>query len=157
MKVITIVNLLLLIALQVNCSKLYYAYVPQSITFYQCFLNAGRTKITVNITEGNNTDTINETSIQNIKNAKSFGISVEGIITPCRFRTVEQNVQIIAQAFPERLVDRFWVEMPSSLGRCGWSNYPAASNCQYLQEFIMRMKQNFWTEIGIYTTRKMWI
>ena len=50
MKVITIVNLLLLIALQVNCSKLYYAYVPQSTTFYQCFLNAGRTKITVNIT-----------------------------------------------------------------------------------------------------------
>ena len=95
----------------------------------------------MDIPEVNNTDTINETFIQNVKNAKSVGLSVEGIIKPCRNRTVEQNVQIIAQAFPERLIDRFWIEMPIYLGTCGWGVYPAASNCQYMQEFIMRMKQ----------------
>jgi hypothetical protein len=67
-------------------------------------IKAGLTKITLGITEGNGTNTINASFIQNVKNAKSLGLSVDGIIWPCRNRTVEQNVQIIAQAFPERLI-----------------------------------------------------
>lgn len=120
-------------------------------------IKAGLTKITLGITEGNLTNTINASFIQNVKNAKSLGLSVDGIIWPCRNRTVEQNVQIIAQAFPERLIDRFWISIPEVTSACGWSNYPAATNCQYLQEFIMRMKQNFWTEVSILASKALWV
>ena len=120
-------------------------------------IKAGLTKITLGITEGNGTNTINASFIQNVKNAKSLGLSVDGIIWPCRNRTVEQNVQIIAQAFPERLINRFWISIPEVNSACGWSNYPAATNCQYLQEFIMRMKQNFWTEVSILASKALWV
>lgn len=92
-----------------------------------------------------------------MKLAKNMGLSVDGMISPCRNRTVEQNVQIIAQAFPERLIDRFWIELPESTASCGWNNYPAATNCLYLQEYIMRMKQNFWTEVAIFTNKGSWV
>lgn len=58
---------------------------------------------------------------------------VEGIITPCRNRTVEQEVQILATAFPYKVIDRYWIETPDMGSACGWNNYPPISNCQYLQ------------------------
>jgi hypothetical protein len=55
------------------------------------------------------------------------------------------------------LIDRFWIEIPDGTSACGWGNYPAATNCQYLQELIMRMKQNFFVDVSIFTSRVLWI
>ena len=63
MKLVEVLNILLLIAIQVNSSILYLSLAVQNTTFYQCFSNGGNTKITLGITEGNGTNTINNTFI----------------------------------------------------------------------------------------------
>ena len=50
MKLVEVLNILLLIAIQVNSSILYLSLAVQNTTFYQCFSKSGNTKITLGIT-----------------------------------------------------------------------------------------------------------
>lgn len=75
---------------------------------------------------------------------------------PCRNRTAEMEIQILNTAFPYKVFDRYWIYLPDVTSACGWGNYPAASNCQFLQELIMKFQNTYNTPVSMVTDRQLW-
>ena len=73
-------------------------------------------------------------------NAKTAGLSVEGLVTLCRNRTTDLIVSVLKMAFPPNTIDRYWFVMGGSgSAGCAWSNYPPAENCKYLKELLTKV------------------
>ena len=79
---------------------------------------------------------ITNLSIQNRYNAKSAGLDLEVIITPCRTKTPQQELQVLNKAFPTKIFDRYWVTLLPGISICGWSAFSPSSNCEYLKNLV---------------------
>lgn len=120
---------LYLILSQINCGTFFssFSFSPISETTYNCFRQAGNNKILIWLFEA--TNAISDSTVKSVVNAKSAGLSVEALLLPCRNRTAEMEIQILNNAFPFNLFDKFWINPYEGKSSCGWDNYPASSNC----------------------------
>lgn len=67
------------------------------------------------------------------------------------------EIQMLNKAFPFNVVERYWISMPENNNTaCGWPNYPAASNCQFLQELIARVQNTFHVPVSILSNGDSW-
>lgn len=156
MKSVLIISLFLILT-QVHCNNFYslFAFDLQNQSIYDCFQQAGNSKIVIWVFDINN-NFLSQTTIKNVVNAKNAGLSVEAFLMPCRNRTAEMEIQILNNAFPYKVFDRYWIYLPDSTTACGWNNYPAASNCQFLQELIIKFQNSFNTPVSMVANRQAW-
>ena len=66
------------------------------------------------------------------------------------------EIQILSRAFPFRSIDRYWLSLTDSTTSCGWNNYPAATNCQYLKDLLTKIQNNFGIPASIIASRDSW-
>ena len=154
MKIILIINLLLLVALHVHCGIFNMLDNPKimNTSFYQCYRDNVSNRAVIPIIEINMN--ISNISIQNIYNAKSVGIAVQVVISPCRSRTVQQEIQFINKVFPPYTFERIWIDLNPGGAICGWNQSNPASNCQYLKELIYNFQISFGAPVSITAMRK---
>ena len=90
MKVILILPLLLLLTTKVQCGLMHQLdlLIVKNQSFFQCYRDSGYNRSIIEVIEVNYA--ITNLSIQNSNNAKSAGLDLEAIITPCRTRTAQQ-------------------------------------------------------------------
>lgn len=78
------------------------------------------------------------------------------MISPCRSRTVQQEIQFINKVFPAYTFERIWINLTPSGATCGWNQSTPASNCQYLKDLIYNMPIGLGAPVSISAMRKDW-
>ena len=77
------------------------------------------------------------------------------MISPCRARTVQQEIQLINKVFPPKTFDRIWISLSNGgASICAWNQSTPASNCQYLKDLIYGMQVGFGAPVSITAMRK---
>ena len=78
------------------------------------------------------------------------------MVAPCRTRTVQQEIQMISKAFPQKPFERIWLSLSAGGATCSWAQASPASNCLYLKDLIYNMQVSFGVPVSIIAMRKEW-
>lgn len=115
---------LLVLAASVSCDYWYYNYENHEThdeSFYTCYRQQSGSN-TISIFLQQNSDGVSDQSLRNIGNAKSAGLAVTAALLPCRNIPAETYLQNLNKAFPFKVIDKYWLELPVGAGVCGWDN-----------------------------------